>query len=275
MNAAARSVPTASAAGPRLPGLEAAHYPAVTSACTSVPEAYTCFTMVDSVQGDVELLSRGVRARCEPGALTVGQPGEAWVLRARSDMRAGIRIVRLYNDLYDALREEIGVRGSRSPFRRGPQRVPGLDQRFTHLHDAIDRGELLEAQELLLTFLTTLAPGQRQTWVAAPTRNGQAVRRAEEYLQARFVHAISLDELARVARTDKFALLRAFSRELGTTPHRYQMRLRMTRARELIVQGLSLADVAVSVGSSEQSALTRAFRGVVGITPGAYARAVR
>jgi AraC-like DNA-binding protein len=275
MNAAATSVPMEGAAGPRLSGLEAAHYPAVTSGCTSVPEAYTCFTMVDSVQGDVELISRGVRARCEPGWLTVGQPGEAWVLRARSDMRAGIRIVRLYNDLYDAVRDEIGVRGSRSPFRRGPLRVPGLDQRFTRLHDAVDRGEPLEAQELLLRFLATLAPRQRQTSVATPTRNGSTVRRAEEYLQARFVHSVSLDELARVARTDKFALLRAFSRELGTTPHAYQMRLRMTRARELIAQGLPLAEIAVAVGYSEQSALTRAFKSVVGITPGAYARAVR
>lgn len=275
MNAAVSSVPMGSAAGPRLPGLEAAHYPAVTSGCTSVPEAYTCFTMVDFVQGDVELISRGVRARCEPGSLTVGQPGEAWVLRARSDMRAGIRIVRLYNGLYDALREEIVVGGSRSPFRRGPQRIPGLDQRFTRLHDAIDRGEPLEAQELLLTFLATLAPGQWQTSLARLERNPQTVRRAQEYLQVRFAHGVSLDELARVARTDKFALLRTFSREVGTTPHAYQMRLRMTRARELIVQGLSLADVAIAVGYSEQSALTRAFRGVVGITPGAYARAVR
>jgi AraC-like DNA-binding protein len=269
------SVPLESAAGPRLPGLEAAHYPAVTSGCTSVPEAYTCFTMVDSIRGDVELISRGVRARCEPGSLTVGQPGEAWVLSPRSVMRAAIRIIRIYNDLYDGLREEIGVRGSASPFRRGPQRIDGLDQRFTSLHDAIDRGESLEVQELLLTFLATLVPGQRQTSIAMPRRNPQTVRRVQEYLQARFVHVVSLEELARVARTDKFALLRAFSRDLGTTPHVYQMRLRMTRARELIIQGLPLADVAVAVGYSEQSALTRAFRSVVGITPGAYARAVR
>lgn len=275
MNAVAGSVPVEGAAGPRLSGLEAAHHPAVTSGCTSVPETYTCFTMFDTVQGDVELSSRGVRARCEPGSLTVGQPGEAWVLRARSCMLAGIRIVRLYNDLYDTLREEIGVRGSRSPFRRGPQRISGLEQRFTRLHDAIDRGEPLRAQELLLTFLATLTPGQRQTSLATLERNGQAVRRAQEYLQVRFAHGVSLDELATVARSGKFALLRAFSRELGTTPHAYQMRLRMTRARELILQGLPLADVAVAVGYSEQSSLTRAFRGVVGITPGAYARAVR
>jgi AraC-like DNA-binding protein len=257
------------------PGLEVAHYPQITGACLSVPEDYTCFTMIDSVEGDVELISRGVRAPCQPGALTVGQPGEAWILRARSQMRSAIRVVRLYNDLSEKLREDIGVHVRGSPFRRGPQHIPGLEGQFALLYDAIDRGELLQTHALLLTFLTTLASGPCRTSTSTRTPNGQAARLAGEFLRARFAGVVSLDDLASVAGTDKFTLLRAFTRELGITPHAYQMRLRMARARELIAQGMPLADVALAVGYSEQSALNRAFKGVVGITPGTYARAVR
>jgi len=70
-------------------------------------------------------------------------------------------------------------------------------------------------------------------------------------------------------------LLRSFSRELGLTPHVYQVQLRMARACRLIKQGVSLAEVALAVGYSEQSAMARQFRRVVGVTPGVYARATR
>jgi len=257
------------------PALETAHYPTVTTACVSVPEAYTCFTMLDSVEGDAELISRGVRATCEPGSLTVGQPGEAWVLRPRSEMRAAMRIVRVHCDLDEVLRDELRLRAGARSFRRGPQRVPGIERQFARLYDAAGGAEPLETEEALLTFLAALAPDGPRPPAPVRTGNGQAVRLAVELLRERFAAVVTLDELAAVARTDRFSLLRAFSRELGTTPHAYQMRVRMARARELITQGVPLSEVALAVGYSEQSALTRAFKGVVGITPGAYARTVR
>jgi len=73
---------------------------------------------------------------------------------------------------------------------------------------------------------------------------------------------------------DKFALLRAFSNELGITPHAYQIQVRMARACRLIAQGVPLAEVAHKVGYSEQSALHRPFKRRIGVTPGAYARAL-
>lgn len=264
-----------SAREPAVSGLEAAHFPRITRPCMSVPETYTCFTMVEAVEGDVELVSRGVRAPCEPGAVTVGQNGEAWVLRARSEMRMNLRVVRLHDRLVDVLGEDTGVRGGASPFRRGPQRGPGLDGEFLRLHGAIDRGEPLEVEERLLSFLGSLLPSGRRMSPPTGARSGQAVRLAQEFLRARFAERVSLDELAGVSGSDRFALLRAFSRHVGITPHAYQMKLRMARARELIAQGMPLADVAAAVGYSEQSALTRAFKAVVGVTPGVYARAVR
>lgn len=257
------------------PGLETAHYPNITTGCVSVPEAYTCFTMLDSVDGDVELISRGVRATCEPGTLTVGQPGEAWVLRPRSEMRTAMRIVRIHGDLKEVLRDDIGVRGGASPFRRGPQRVPGIEREFARLYDAAGGADPLETEEALLSFLAALGPGGWRRPAPTATAYRQALRPAVELLRERFADVVTLDELAEVARTDRFSLLRVFAREVGTTPHAYQMRLRMARARVLIARGVPLSEVALAVGYSEQSALTRAFKGVVGITPGAYARAVR
>jgi AraC-like DNA-binding protein len=255
------------------PGLELVHYPCLTHGWRSVPETYTCFTMIESLKGDVEMISRGVRAPGEAGSLTVGQPGEPLVLRASSAMRGEFRILRLSNHLYDELREELGTRSERSPFPRGPQRDPALALAFARLHPAIGRGEGLETQERLLALLAALVARGRRALAPGSGRDAPGVRRARELLHARFDASVSLDELALAAgMTDRFALLRAFKRELGTTPHAYQVQLRMVRACQFISQGTPLAAVALAVGYSEQSALNRVFKRVVGVTPAAYAR---
>jgi AraC-like DNA-binding protein len=260
---------------PHTPGLELAQYPSLTHGWRSVPESYTCFTMVDALEGSVDVISRGVQAPCEAGSLTVGQPGEPHVLRQRSPMLGKFRILRVYNDLLDSLREEIGAGGAGSPFPRGPQSDPSLGLAFARLHLAIAIGERLETEECLLAFLASLAVRGRRSHAANGRRDVRGVRRARELLQARFDASVSLDELARSTGTDKFALIRAFARELGTTPHGYQVQLRMVQACRLIAQGMPLAEVAHAVGYSQQSALHRPFKRHVGITPGQYARVVR
>src|SRR5690242_6094330 len=104
------------------PGLELVHYPDLTQGWRGIPEAYTWFTMVCRLQGDVDVISRGVRAPCEPGSVTVGEPGEPYALRPRSAMRGEFRVIRVYNDLLAAIRGEIGPGRGHSSFPRMPQR---------------------------------------------------------------------------------------------------------------------------------------------------------
>src|SRR5579859_995121 len=77
------------------PGLEIVHYPDLTRGWRGIPEAYTWFTLIDRLQGDVEVVSRGIVAPCQPRSLTIGEPGEPYVLRPRSDMRGEFRVVRI------------------------------------------------------------------------------------------------------------------------------------------------------------------------------------
>lgn len=257
------------------PGLELVHHHNLRHAWRSVPETYTCFTMIMSLDGDVDVISRGVRAPGQVGSLTIGQPGEPWALRPRPAMRGEFRVVRIGNDQRDRILEDVGARRDPSLFPRGPQRDRALASRFARLAGAIERGDRLEVDEHLVAFLSTIARRAGSMPARSTTRNGKAIRRAQELLHARFEATISLEELAAAAKTDRFALLRAFSRELGMTPHAYQMQLRMARACRLIASGLPLADVALDVGYSQQSALNRTFKRLVGVTPGAYARATR
>ena len=68
--------------------------------------------------------------------------------------------------------------------------------------------------------------------------------------------------------------IRRFAREFGLPPARYLRNLRCVSAKELIRQGLGLAEVALQLGFSDQAHFTREFKRVHGIAPGQYQRSV-
>lgn len=112
-------------------------------------------------------------------------------------------------------------------------------------------------------------------WVR-PAEPGEhaVVLRIRDCLRREFARTVTLDELGRRAGMCRFALVRAFTREVGMPPHAYQTHLRVLHACELIRRGTPLSVVALNVGFSDQSHLCRHFKRILGITPGAYGRAV-
>jgi len=111
---------------------------------------------------------------------------------------------------------------------------------------------------------------ERSTEQALP---GGVLARVVEFLRARLADDLSVDELARVAgmSTSHFATL--FRNATGEPPHRFQLRLRAEEARRLIERGAGATEAALAVGFCDQSHLTRHMRRLLGVTPGAIARA--
>lgn len=97
----------------------------------------------------------------------------------------------------------------------------------------------------------------------------EAVRRI---LEERFADSVSLDDLTEEVGLSKFHLLRLFREEFGTTPHAFQLHLRIARAREMLDRGTSPAEVALACGFADQAHFTRCFKSIVGFTPAAFAR---
>ena len=59
-----------------------------------------------------------------------------------------------------------------------------------------------------------------------------------------------------------------FKQTTGLPPHQFVIHQRVERAKLLIVEGqLSLAQIALAVGFSDQSQLNRHFKRLVGVTP--------
>ena len=100
--------------------------------------------------------------------------------------------------------------------------------------------------------------------------------RVLELLRVRCCEALAVSEIAREAGVHPGHLARVFFGALGCTIGQYLRAERVERAKTLLARGdQSIAMIAAQVGFSDQAHLTRAFKRVTGVTPGAYRVALR
>ena len=112
-----------------------------------------------------------------------------------------------------------------------------------------------------------------------PARGGLAPwqeRRATEILRANLKGGVTLREVARECGLSVGYFSHAFHCTLGVAPHQWLIEQRVALSKEeLRDDGLSLSDVAAECGFSDQSHLARAFRQTIGVSPGAWRRALQ
>lgn len=83
--------------------------------------------------------------------------------------------------------------------------------------------------------------------------------------------AISVEELAQQAKMSVSSLERRFKKYLGTTPKRYLVHARIASACDrLLNTGLSIGQIASSLGYQEHASFTRAFNSVMHMSPSDY-----
>ena len=82
----------------------------------------------------------------------------------------------------------------------------------------------------------------------------------------------TLTDLATLTELNKYYLHEVFKRDVGLTPDQYLKGVRVNKAKELLVQGHALIDVAHEVGFCDQSHLNRVFKKYTQVTPGRFQR---
>jgi AraC-like DNA-binding protein len=81
---------------------------------------------------------------------------------------------------------------------------------------------------------------------------------------------LPLSELADALQLNHRYMISVFKDGMGMSPHKYVMTRRIECARRMLNQGQALNTVAAEVGFNDQSHLTRDFKRVFAVTPGAY-----
>jgi AraC-like DNA-binding protein len=101
----------------------------------------------------------------------------------------------------------------------------------------------------------------------------RTLSRVRDYVETHLAEPIGLEALANITGLSRCYFARAFKRSMGMPPHHYLMQRRLECAKRLLAEtNMSLAQIALESGFSDQSHFSRRFRDRIGLTPRAYRR---
>jgi len=234
---------------------------------------------------------RGALHYAGPGSVVILEPGEPHT-GGPADLPSFV--YRVMYPAADLLYEEL----ARAPRFREPVVVdPGLARELRRVHALLSRAagplpagplgaepvqagppgaEPLEAESRLSWLLGELVRRHASTPPDGEVRGaGRLARRVMAQLADRLSCPPALTEIAAEAGLSRYQLVRSFRAEVGLPPYAWLAQHRVARARVLLERGCRPAEAAALTGFADQAHLTRWFRRVVGVTPGAYRNSVQ
>ena len=98
--------------------------------------------------------------------------------------------------------------------------------------------------------------------------NNRALVKVANLMESHFEEPLSAVELAKLAGLSLRQVQRMFNDSLNTTPTKYYLRLRLRRARELLIQSdMSITEVAVACGFQSICHFSKSYKQVYGRAP--------
>jgi AraC-like DNA-binding protein len=114
--------------------------------------------------------------------------------------------------------------------------------------------------------------------IETPVRGGLAgwqQKIVTAYIEEHLAEQVPLATLAQLVGLSTYYFCRAFKQSFGLPPHRYHNNRRIEQAKVLLAKPLpSVTDIGLTIGFSETSSFSAAFRKATGLTPTAYHRSV-
>jgi len=160
----------------------------------------------------------------------------------------------------------------------GPNLLPSLAHLLDNVRLELDGNR--ETAKVLLTRATSLLRVEidRQAVSDEPEKSGGGLagwqaRRLVLFIDARLDRSIKLKELSEVSKLSTAYFCRAFKRTFSETPHSYIVRRRLNKAETLMLTSdLSLSDIAIRCGFTDQAHLCKLFRQQYAQSPAAWRR---
>ncbi len=226
------------------------------------------------VDGEADLHSRGTTHRVARGHVVLSDAGEFRRVTRRYTTTA---ITRSFICDASLLSEAIRDRDSSvaSPhFTRSTTTDPRLLLALETLYAAVDSAAPRLTLDARTEAVFDALGGALGLPLLARVAPHPGVRRARDLIEDRVADDLTLGELVAEVGLSRSHFIRAFTHEIGVTPHQYLLHARVRRARALLARGTPAATAAASVGFCDQSHLTRHFSRLMGVGPSAYRRAV-
>ena len=102
------------------------------------------------------------------------------------------------------------------------------------------------------------------------------MRKMLQHIEKYFAESVTLDQIAQSAGISRSEALRCFKITLHTTPYRYLLDYRLSRAAALLKEtSLPVGEIAFMTGFNQQTYFGKCFRERMDCTPGEYRRGNR
>jgi AraC-like DNA-binding protein/ligand-binding sensor protein len=130
--------------------------------------------------------------------------------------------------------------------------------------------------QLLNVFAQYLADFANRLAIAGAETEPKAVAHAKQFVQAHVEHAITLDQVVEHVHVSRFYFCKIFKRATGMTLTEYVARVRVEKAKALLVDpSLRISEVVFASGFGSIPRFNSLFKRFVGMPPSEYRATVR
>ncbi|PJK18583.1 AraC family transcriptional regulator [Mycolicibacterium goodii] len=235
------------------------------------PHRHDTYAIGMTLSGVQTFSYRGTTRICLPGQWHVLHPDELHDGVPGTEDGFAYRIV--YVDpalIFESL-------GRHLPFVADPivdgANVPRALTRFLQRTD--DEDDELAATDVVTVIADMLSAHSSTGRAVTPPVDRAAITRVRESLVDHPTRRYRAADVERIAGMDRWSVARQFRAAFGTSPSRFRSMRQLQVARSLVLRGTPLADAAHTAGFADQAHFTRTFKAAYGLTPAAWAAAVR
>ncbi|TMV47002.1 AraC family transcriptional regulator [Paenibacillus mesophilus] len=240
------------------------------------PKQIDCFGLHFMIDGCAELEYDGQSIRMNKGDLFCLFPHMTYKYRTVPAAQTPLRMLWLTMDgpQTRALLEMSGITQER-PYRlKAISRSvrDALKQAEEYIRDK--RAGRLKLTAFILQLFAmlelTASNGSKETYIGY-SAEGEWIDWAVRYLRLHYTEPLRIEQLAQLVGVHRTHFSQAFAKKYGLAPQQFLLRLRIDRAKELLRDtGLSVGEIALSIGYPDLYAFSRAFKTHTGQSPSEY-----
>jgi AraC-like DNA-binding protein len=223
----------------------------------------------------VGITTGGIQAFTYRGTARHSMRGQTFVLHPdeQHDGRAGDARGFSYHIAYiDPSMILAANEGKNLPFVREPvsndERLYGAVRDLLWAPHDVERELATACSIVALSDILFLMAGSASTRRSAI--NLGAVRATRDAILSTPGTNLSIAALEGFSGMSRWQLARQFRSAYGVSPYRFQLLRRLGQARDLLLRGWPLAEIAAACGFADQAHMSRHFRGAYGASPGQW-----